>query len=107
MYYSCTTNCKKMGRLILIEEDELRRIFREVLDEKDSSVGKHSENDYNNDDDLATSLYDIAKLFHCSLPKAQHIKNSIPKDQYFQHGRKFAISKSILLKSHNNNEKSK
>lgn len=96
-----------MSRLVLIDEDDLRRIFREVLNEKDCSVSEHSENDCNKDDDLATSLYDIAKLFHCSLPKAQHIKNSIPRDQYFQHGRKFAIRKSVLLKTNQDLRKSK
>lgn len=96
-----------MGRVIVIDEDDLRRIFREVLDENDSTVGKHSENDCSKDDELATSLYDIAKLFHCSLPKAQHIKNSIPKDQYFQHCRKFAIRKSVLLKTNQDLRKSK
>lgn len=96
-----------MGRLVLIDEEELRRIFREVLDEKIVDVGIQPGKANSEDDALCTSLYNITKLFHCSLPKAQHIKNSVPRDQYFQHGRKFAIRKSILLKTNKDLRRSK
>ncbi|MEI6122048.1 MAG: hypothetical protein WCQ95_00330 [Bacteroidota bacterium] len=96
-----------MGKIVLIDEDDLRRIFREVLDERKTFIGNLIENTTPADNFLCTSLYDIAQVLHCSLPKAQHVKNSIPKSQYFQHGRKFAISKIVLLNSHKDMYKSK
>jgi len=51
---------------------------------------------------MFTSIKQIADIFKCSLPTAQKIKNSIPKDLYRQYGKTFAIPKSILL---NANEK--
>jgi hypothetical protein len=96
-----------MGKLVVIDEEDLKRLFREVLDERKTSNGNQVENTIPADNFLCTSLYDIAQVLHCSLPKAQQVKNSIPKDQYFQHGRKFAISKTVLLNSHKNLHESK
>ncbi len=48
-------------------------------------------------EDQLTSLDDIAKLFNYSLPTAQKIKNSIPKDSYRQCKNTFAIKRSVLL----------
>jgi len=96
-----------MGKIVIIDEEDLKRLIREVLDERNISASIPSCATGPPDEDLVTSLYDIAEVLHCSLPKAQHIKNSIPKDQYFQHGRKFAIRKSILLKTNKDLRKSK
>jgi len=46
---------------------------------------------------MFTSIKQIADIFKCSLPTAQKIKNSIPKELYRQCGKTFAIPKSILL----------
>ena len=61
----------------------------------------NSERENKNHDDLITDLAGIAKLFNCSLPKAQNIKNSIPKNMYKQYGRIFAIQKQVLLAGNN------
>ncbi|MEZ5199105.1 MAG: hypothetical protein R2764_22800 [Bacteroidales bacterium] len=52
-----------------------------------------------------TSIRQIADYFNCSIPTAQKIKNSIPKHQYTQKERTFAIRESVLLKNHGSNTK--
>ena len=52
---------------------------------------------------IFTSIRQIADFFNCSLPTAQKIKNSIPKNQYIQKERTFAIQESVLLKNFGGN----
>lgn len=90
-----------MGKLIVIEEEDLRKIIREEVAEALAQSGHSSVDNKQQDDELISSLDGICKLFRCSPPKAQKIKNSIPKDLYTQHGRIFAIRKSVLLNNYN------
>ena len=88
---------ESMERLIVASEDDLKRILREIVSELFQS-GKKSEPKADiPEEELLTSLRQIAKLFRCSLPTAQKIKNSIPTSMYAQVGKKFAIRKSVLL----------
>lgn len=84
-----------MGKVILIEEDELKRILREVLDERKPASIATKKSVGNGD--MVTSISQIAAIFKCSLPTAQKIKNSIPKELYRQIGKTFAISRDTLL----------
>jgi len=56
---------------------------------------------------MFTSIKQIADIFKCSLPTAQKIKNSIPKELYRQCGKTFAIPKSILLSANEDLNNSK
>ncbi|MEI8202833.1 MAG: DUF3853 family protein [Bacteroidota bacterium] len=86
-----------MGKIIVVDEDDLRRIIREILSENKAISHDSISENRTEQDELFTSLEDIAGLFNCSLPTAQKIKNSIPKDSYRQCGKTFGIRKSILL----------
>ena len=86
-----------MEKIIVASEDDLKTILREIISEWFQS-GKRPETTTDvKDDELVTNLKQIAKLFRCSLPTAQKIKNSVPKHLYAQIGKKFAIRKSVLL----------
>ncbi len=86
-----------MEKIIVASEDDLKTILREIISEWFQS-GKRPEITTDvKDDELVTNLKQIAKLFRCSLPTAQKIKNSVPKHLYAQIGKKFAIRKSVLL----------
>jgi|GEM_PF-1971985 hypothetical protein len=90
-----------MVNVILLEEEDIKRILREILDEyfgKNSISRNKTTDDYN--EPLITNLQDIAKLFRCSLPTAQKIKNSVPKHLYSQFNKKFVISRRVLLEAH-------
>lgn len=90
-----------MGKVIGIEDDELRRLIREEVEKALEKHGHSQTTHHQQDDELIRSLSGICKLFNCSHPKAQKIKNSIPKELYTQHGRIFAIRKSVLLDNYN------
>lgn len=86
-----------MDRIILTSEDDLKRLLREIVSELIQS-GKKPEPQQNfQEEELVTSLLHISRIFRCSLPTAQKIKNSIPKELYAQVGKRFAIRKSVLL----------
>lgn len=86
-----------MDRIIVSTEDDLKRLLREIVSELFQS-GKKSEPKADiPEEELVTSLLQISKLFRCSLPTAQKIKNNIPASMYAQVGKKFAIRKSVLL----------
>jgi hypothetical protein len=89
-----------MAKFVLLDEEEIKQLFREVLDEYMNKINAAKlKNIPDYDEPLITNLKEIAKLFRCSLPTAQKIKNSIPKDLYKQTGRKFAIRKNVLLQA--------
>ncbi|MEI6765297.1 MAG: hypothetical protein WCM76_06620 [Bacteroidota bacterium] len=94
-----------MGRIIVLDEDDLRRIFKEVLAE--SRISPDTIENIVGQEELLTSLGAIAKLFHCSLPTAQKIKNTIPKNLYRQYGKTFAIPRNVLLDANADLRKSK
>jgi hypothetical protein len=96
-----TNKNTEMGKLIVIEEEDLRKIIREEVAEALAQSGHSSVVHKQQNDELISSLNGICKLFKCSHPKAQKIKNSIPKELYAQHGRIFAIRKSVLLNNYN------
>ena len=86
-----------MDRIIVTSEDDLKRLLKEIVGELIQS-GKNPYPQQNKaEEELVTSLLHISKIFRCSLPTAQKIKNSIPKEQYAQIGKRFAIRKSVLL----------
>ena len=67
-----------MEKIIVASEDDLKTILREIISEWFQS-GKRPEITTDvKDDELVTNLKQIAKLFRCSLPTAQKIKNSVP-----------------------------
>jgi len=81
-------------QLVILSVKELRQIIREEIRAANSFSG--TEINIISDEIVFTSIRQIAEYFHCSLPTAQKIKNSIPKDQYSQTGRTFAIPESVL-----------
>jgi hypothetical protein len=86
-----------MGKIIVVDEDDLSRIIRNILNENKAISLNSIIDNCNSQDEIITSLEEIEKLFNCSQPTAQKIKNSIPKDKYRQCGKTFAILKSVLL----------
>ncbi len=86
-----------MGKIVVIDEDDLRKIIKDVMTENLQGSTNSVIDNNKQQDELLTSLEEIAKLFNCSQPTAQKIKNSIPKDKYRQCGKTFAIPKSVLL----------
>ncbi|MBM3437147.1 MAG: DUF3853 family protein [Bacteroidetes bacterium] len=80
--------------IIMLTKDELRQLIREVIQEtiipKEITLPRQEEV-------YLTSIKELAKFFKCSLPTAQKIKNSIPKDLYAQYGKRFSIPLSLLL----------
>lgn len=89
-----------MSKIILIEEDDLKNVMRDVLDEYVEKIIKlKTEIEDRNENELITSIAGIAQLFKCSTVTAQRIKNSIPKHLYSQHLRTFAIPKKLLLEA--------
>ena len=93
-----------MSQIVVISEENLKKLFYEWMEsffKNSPSFNGFVKKDVS-DDELITSLVQISKLLRCSLPTAQKIKNSIPKDQYMQVKRKFAIKKSLLLNANKN-----
>lgn len=86
-----------MEKIIVASEDDLKKILREIVSELFQSGKKSESKTVVQDEELVTNLKQISKLFRCSLPTAQKIKNSVPKHLYAQVGKKFAIRKSVLL----------
>jgi len=95
-------NNKVMEKLVITTEEDLKKIIHDGLEKFFSNRKDNVPEGNTVEDVLLTNLGGIAKLLHCSLPTAQKIKNAIPKDMYLQVGKKFAIKKSILLKSYTN-----
>jgi len=97
-------NNKVMEKLVITTEDDLRKIILDGLEKFFSDKKGNIPEGNTIEDVLITNLVGIAKLLHCSLPTAQKIKNAIPKEMYLQVGKKFAIKKSVLLKSYTNSK---
>jgi hypothetical protein len=90
-------------KVIVTSEEQLKALLKEVVSEALKEAGKDLNNmDSVNNDELYTSLYDISRLFNCSLPTAQKIKHAVPRDKYTQCGRTFCIKKSVLLSTNEN-----
>jgi len=113
---------KKLGELKAYEElsfSFVQSLFD--LGKKENAADEHEENDQLNSFDktkqlesnimdkpgvgkvgnekMFTRIRQIADYFNCSIPTAQKINNKIPKDQYSQKERTFAIPESVLLKN--------
>lgn len=92
-----------MSRIILLPEEDFKRLFYECFDSyfKERGLGNSLKNSACENDELITNLVQIAKLCKCSLPTAQKIKDAIPTDEYLQVDKTFAIKKSVLLRTSN------
>jgi hypothetical protein len=86
-----------MTSIILTSVAELRSIIRECLNEKTINNNESTTVVHNSDDELLTSIQQIALFLNCSTVTSQRIKNKLPPGSYFQIGRTFAIPKSLLL----------
>lgn len=96
----------KINLSIEVEESDLMNLMQKVIQLGGITTSiEQTEPNKVEDGKVFTSIRQIANHFQCSIPTAQKIKNAIPREQYSQTGRTFAIPESVLLKQNDLNKK--